>query len=352
MFRWRTKIFLGLLLLPFVAYFSVHFYLRTQLPEFTLRYETPLTQELNHYRALPFFGVMSPLPTGDQIAFIPSLTYRKGPPKRFLSKISFYVLKAETKGKERIEYFGRRSLNDTLVTLARKYTKTKDWSYASFIAASLEYAESNKWPRGWSSPFDPIARILFLEQSRRVLKEKPQNVLILQQAGEPAFLLESKSTATRPESARIWFFRRNSRHEILMTAEGGFQTLNPREIFLQSFLVDTRKDGLAFLGKELSQINIGSEEYNQLSLHDMQWPLLLLGAKLSLDPSSIHAFFHFAGLNALLFRAHTKQVTNLDLVDSLRNNVLVSERYGKDVAPDSRQTAEISRLARTLMHML
>jgi hypothetical protein len=37
-----------------------------------------------------------------------------------------------------------------------------------------------------------------------------------------------------------------------------------------------------------------------------------------------------------------------ETLDILRNNVLASEFYARDVSPSSRQTAEIGRLARLL----
>jgi hypothetical protein len=45
----------------------------------------------------------------------------------------------------------------------------------------------------------------------------------------------------------------------------------------------------------------------------------------------------------------TDQATSsIKVLDILRNNVLVSEFYAKDIKPDAPKTAEISRLARLL----
>jgi hypothetical protein len=66
------------------------------------------------------------------------------------------------------------------------------------------------------------------------------------------------------------------------------------------------------------------------------------------DPSSLDAYFHFAGISALLYRSKALDSSASEILDLLRNNVLASEFYAKDVNPQARKTLEISRLARLL----
>ena len=255
-------------------------------------------------------------------------------------------------GKERIEYYGRRTLDDWLVRSSVKLARTPDGSYAGFVNAALNFAASGVWPQEYTSPFKPAAKLLFLFQAKRVLGKGSTDVYVMDQAGIPAFLFLSRHQVSIGEAAKIWFLRRNTLYEMRLASDGAFKALDPKEIFRKSFLVEKRQDALAFVASELSDVKLNTGKLDRLSFADLEWPLLLLGAKLSIDPSSIHAFFHFAGLNALLFREHGKSLQDLEVVDSVRNNVLVSERYGRDVAPESEQSNEMARLARALVQML
>jgi hypothetical protein len=86
-----------------------------------------------------------------------------------------------------------------------------------------------------------------------------------------------------------------------------------------------------------------------MSLVKAEWPLALLAALLSLEPSSLDGYFHFAGLSALLYKSPASDRAGQEILDVLRNNVLASEFYAKDINPEADKTKEISRLARSLI---
>lgn len=323
--------------------------LRKSLPAFSLHYVEPEAAEQG--RALPFFGVMMALPHQDGFTLLPKLEYRHGPPNRYLSKLAYLVVGPKGDLQERIEFFGRRTLDDWLIRSAEFLTKSENWSYASFVQASLEFADSGRWPDNQSSRAPLLSKWLFYWQAKRFLGSDSQEVYIMNQAGTPAFLAYAAHRSSIGERARIWFLKRNALFEVRLESNQKLATLDPVKLFRRSFVLETRQDALAFVARGLSEVQLNTEKLTDLSFSQFEWPLLLLGSKLSIDPSSIHAFFHFAGLNALLFREHGKSTDNLEIVDSIRNNVLVSERYGSDVAPDSEQSAEMGRLARAMVKM-
>ncbi len=194
--------------------------------------------------------------------------------------------------------------------------------------------------------------MIFLNEVKEIVSGETQDIYIMSQSGTPAFLFYPRHRETIGERARAWFFRRDALYEYRLQSKKRFTAINPIDIFTHSFLVSKRNDAVSFIASELSDVNLRRESLQSLSLDDLQWPLLLLGAKLSVDPGSIHTFFHFAGLNALLFNTFRSVSDDLDVIDSFRNNVLVADRYGKDIAPKSRQSNEMSRLARKLIDML
>lgn len=335
-----------------LAYFTSLYTLRASLPEFTVHSVAAEEGAQATERSLPFFGLMTPVPKVENYAYIPRLEYRQGPPKRYLSKLSFLLIGPEKEGKEKIEYYGRRTLDDWFVRTAEKLAPPQNWSYADFVQASFNYASTGAMPEQIPTLRAPLAKIFFLIQARRVLGRESADIYVMNQAGIPAFLFVARHRASLGETAQIWFFRRNTLYEVKLAADSRFRALDPREIFRRTFLVEKRQDAMAFVANELSEVKLNTGKLENLSFAQLEWPLLLLGAKLSVDPSSIHAFFHFAGLNALLFREHGKSLHDLEVVDSIRNNVLVSERYGRDVAPESEQSNEMGRLARALVRML
>ncbi|MCT9038916.1 hypothetical protein N6H07_23565, partial [Enterobacter cloacae] len=76
--------------------------------------------------------------------------------------------------------------------------------------------------------------------------------------------------------------------------------------FRRTFLTERRADALGFLAHELSEVQLDSSQKENLTLRDVAWPVLLLAANLSVDPASLDSFFHFAGLNAVLYRSTSR----------------------------------------------
>ena len=59
---------------------------------------------------------------------------------------------------------------------------------------------------------------------------------------------------------------------------------------------------------------------------------------------------HFAGINTYLFKnSQVDDSIPLEMLDQFRNNIVSANRYGKDVAPKSRQSAEMARIVRVLL---
>lgn len=334
-----------MLLLPslcVIAYFTTYAILRSQLPPFALHFLS--AKNVSQETHLPFFSLMLPIPSLDKTSYIPKLEYQKGPPKRFLSKISYLVKRGEAE--EKIVFYGQRTQKN-LLFWNKKIIKNP---YPKFLKNALHYAHdaSRMPPMGYFKR--PFARLLFLLQAKKIIK-KNDDVYIMNQAGVPAFLFLSQPSPKGVE-AKMWFFRKNTLHEVKMYSRVPFSILQPKKIFQKSFLIQKRKHALNFLSRHLTKVKINKIAHqNSLRLKELQWPLLLLGANLSIEPSSIHTFFHFAGLNALLFNRY-RHTDKLRFIDNFRNNVLVADRYGKDIAPQSLQSAKMSHMARALLNIL
>ena len=74
----------------------------------------------------------------------------------------------------------------------------------------------------------------------------------------------------------------------------------------------SQADALEFIARNLSEVKL---QESQKSLKELAWPILLLAANVSVDPASLDSYFHFAGLNALLYRnsAHENAATDLEV---------------------------------------
>jgi hypothetical protein len=105
---------------------------------------------------------------------------------------------------------------------------------------------------------------------------------------------------------------------------------------------------MEYIAKNLSEVRLDEHSRN-LRLRDLGWTILLLAAHVSVDPSSIDTYFHFAGINALLYRSEAAAgAQDLEITDALRSNVLSADLYAHDVAPNAPRSAEIARFARLL----
>ncbi len=302
-------------------------------------------------KSLPFFEVMSPLPKLDNLWILPSLEYKKGPPDRYIEKISLIFSKQGMKAKEKAIYFGRRTESNWWLSLGMHLAELPEQSQeANFIGTAIDFSTRGAFP-DFSFFKGPLLKIAMLQVANEYLANS-EKVLIQDQAGIPAFLFINKSSDTQQKRARAFFFRRNSQFRIDYVADKEFEILNPEEFFAKSFLVASRQDALAYVSRNLSEVQFAASEVKTISLSDTSWPLSLLAASLSIDPSSIDAYFHFAGLSGLLFKSKDLQTTDTEVVDILRNNVLSTGFYAQDVAPQSFKAAEIARLARTLTRNL
>lgn len=315
-------------------------WLGAQIPRVEIRHTTSL--QISSERTLPFYELMSPLPALDKNQVVPRLEYKKGPPDRFIERISLLVQSAPNAPKERILYYGRRTRSDLHIPL-RVFPEQGPNREALFLLAALELSQKGTLPSYAESPLSFLWKPFYLQEAAHLLRGV-RSVTVMEQAGTPAFLFEY-------ENSRKWsalFTRRNSFYRIEFTADKGFSALDPLTIFRKSFLVEKRADALEFLARNLSEVRLQQKALKSLSLKEIAWPILLLAANVSVDPSSVDAYFHFAGISALLYRSTGVDTTDLEILDVLRNNVLASEFYAKDVKPDSRQAAEISRLVRML----
>jgi hypothetical protein len=294
-------------------------------------------------KTLPFYELMSPLPSLAGVQAVPKLEYKKGPPERFLERITVLLQPEGGNAKDRIVYYGRRTETDSW---AIRFFPEGPAREAQFLEAGLRLSQGQA-PAGLSALELFLAKPILLSAALRRL-ENVESIDVMRQADTPAFLFSYKQDSSKPARASALFFRRNSLYRIDYIGDRGFALLDPHSLFRKSFLVEKRADALEFLARNLSEVKMGQRELASLSFHDITWPILLLAANVSVDPASLDGYFHFAGISALLLRSPALDNSDLETVDVLRGNVLSSEFYAKDIAPSAQRTTEISRLAHLL----
>lgn len=350
--------FLLPLTLVTLLYFLTSSYLLSQIPSFSVQYMEGQKEEST--QQIPFFNLMTALPEKGSYSLAPKLEYRPGPPKKFFYRLSYFYWR-EGVEKEQIDYYGRKTKKHWFLPLLSLLTPYSPKNYSNFVEASLRHTSTHRWNKEINEKSFPLlGRLLFLYQAKLFLEDFPKRknktekalpieIYVMEQAGNPAFLLVQLGTKSKYTSsiALMKFYRRHSIYRVnLYTEKEKFSILEPKKIFSQSFLIDSRKKALTHVGGKLSQVSI-KQNKNPPSKKELEFPLLLLGSKLSLDPSSISALFHFTGINTLLFKRY-RHIEDLEIRDSLRNNVLVARQYAKDISPKSPQTKEIKRLARLI----
>ncbi len=303
------------------------------IPTVEIRETSPLSASSD--KTLPFFELMSPVPSLSESQALPKLEYKKGPPERFIERISVLFQANEKAPKERVIYYGRR---------------TREGQEARDVEMAIRLSQGQSVP-GLSGLNGFIHRPLYLREAASLLQDV-ETVHIMDQAGTPAFLFESPAGENGRGKASALFARRNSFYRVDYSADRGFSVLDPLALFRKTFLTENRSDALGYIARNLSEVKLKPEQKASLSLDDISWPSLLLAAHVSVDPSSIDTYFHFAGLNTLLYRVTAAATGNaaadLEITDILRNNVLASNAYAHDVAPEAAKTKEISRFSRLL----
>ncbi len=326
---------LGLIL---IAYTGAFLYGKAGIPSFTLENTNALPLEAE--KSLPFYELMSPLPTGADLLYLPKLEYKKGPPDRYIESITLFFFNDPSANKERITYFGRKSIDNTFPAWL-----TGEQGINIFWKAALHYAASGEVPEYWkgSALLLPLTKIAFLLEARELLTGVSK-VITMDQAGSPSFLFHYEGG----KKAKILFARRNSLYEIQLSTDKQFHFLDPEKFFAKCFLVEKRADAMGFIVRQLTQVQFGARKIKNISLRDAAWPMALLSANLSVDPSSIDAYFHFAGLNALLYKSSSTDSLDIESTDTLRNNVIAADLYGKDIAPTNPKSGEMGQLSRTL----
>jgi hypothetical protein len=312
-----------------------------------IQVEHTQSQAIAQEKSLPFYELMTPIPSGDTIAAIPSLEYKKGPPDRYIEKISLLFFRISTKDKERAIYYGRRTEPNRWLSLGMHLGGFAENSQeANFLSSAIEFSTTG---HSLELPFfvAPLVKIAMLQVADPYLTGV-KKVLVQDQAGTPAFLFIHEDSDNSQKRASAYFFRRDSQFRVDYLADRNFSILKPEDIFAKSFLVAKRQDTLEFVGRNLSEVHFAASGVESIGLKETSWPLALLAATLSVDPSSIDAYFHFAGLSALLFKSKELQTNDTEVLDALRNNVLAAGFYAQDVLPQSFKASEIARLARTL----
>jgi hypothetical protein len=195
-------------------------------------------------------------------------------------------------------------------------------------------SQGQEVPLSWWKAY--LLRPLLLREASHWL-QSVDRVYVMEQSGNPAFLFEGKLAANGRKRSTALFIRRNSFYRVEYLGNAEFHSMRPLDLFRKSFLTDRRADAMEYLAKNLSEVRLDSS-----GLRDdraIAWPILLLAANVSVDPSSIEAYFH---------RSQTMDRFDTEALDILRNNVLASEFYAKDVNPKASKTLEIGRLARLL----
>lgn len=321
------------------AWFGYGEWLQSGLPRVEIVAVDPV--HADHEAALPFFELMSPLPSLAGKEVLPKLEYKKGPPDRFLERISLLIQASPEAPKERIVYYGRQTRSDLYGLFAFPKEANRE---ARYIEAAIRTSQGESVVAGLNGF---IIKPLLLREASHWLSGV-EKVYVMDQAGVPAFLFESAQGLKDRPKATALFIRRNSFYRVAYSADRRFTYLNPLSLFTKTFLTGRRADALGYVAQNLEAVRVGEESQKQAGISDLAWPLLLLAANVSVDPSSLEGYFHFAGLNAMLYRSKNTSQADLETVDALRNNVLASSLYAQDVAPNSPKSAEISRLARLL----
>lgn len=311
-------------------------YLAASQPKPRLLRETGLA--VSGEKTLPFYELMSPIPELHGHRLVPKLEYKKGPPKRYIERIS--LVAKEGNDRERIVYHGRRTRTDLSGIELLPAGEGREGKY---LETALLLAAGE--PTGLPAWKEFLLKPLLLREARSHLSGVAE-VRIMEQAGEPAFLFIGGAEAGGDSRASALFVRRNSFYRVDYLADHGWRLLDPIAHFRKSFLVEKRADALTYLAQNLSAVRL--EQKEAARFENIAWPILLLAANVSVDPASLEAYFHFAGISALLYRSLAIDGNDAETLDILRNNVLAAEFYAKDVNPQARKTAEISRLARLL----
>lgn len=326
------------------AWYAYGAWLQASMPRVELRELSPLPAQ--NAKTLPFFELMSPLPELASTEALPKLEYKKGPPERFLERIAVLFEKDRSSPKERIIYYGRHSRNDLhgLAVLPEEPNRE-----ARYIELALRASQGAEVPE-LNGVAGFLYRPLFLREAASLLSGI-ESVAIMDQAGTPAFLFEAPHGENGRAKASALFVRRNAFYRVDYLGDRGFSLVDPEQLFRKSFLTERRSDALEYIAHNLSEVRLEPEQGAKLKLSDLAWPILLLAAHVSVDPASIDTYFHFAGINALLYRntaASAEPLQDLEVTDTLRNNVLSSDLYAQDVAPQAPKSAEIARFARLL----
>ncbi|MGZ3712983.1 MAG: hypothetical protein ACXVBE_14560 [Bdellovibrionota bacterium] len=324
-----------------VAWFAYGQFLQSSIPEVEIREVTSAV--IDREKTLPFYELMSPLPALEGVQALPKLEYKKGPPERFLERITVLLQSESTKVRDRITYYGRKTENDSW---AIRFFPEGQAQEALFLEAAIRESQGQA-PQGLSAFQLFLAKPALLKAAKRWLGGVAV-VNIMRQSDTPAFLFEYKQELSKGARASALFLRRNSYYRVDYQGEKAFALLDPLSLFRKSFLVEKRQDALDYLARNLSEVQMGHGGLTSLSFRDITWPILLLAANVSVDPASLEGYFHFAGISALLLRSKAMDNSDIETVDVLRNNVLSSEFYAKDIDPSSQRTTEISRLARLL----
>ncbi len=323
------------LLLSFLmlgGFFAAEPVLRSGIAPFTL--ETIRPSEATDLRPVPFFEVMSPLPVGEGVRALPELEYKKGPPQKYLENLVVKVFgPGSLDAQERVIFHGRRTRTDFLM----RWAQNDDG--AAFVARAIRFAhDPQQVPE-----VGTLERIALLLEARSHL-QGVQRAWIMDQAGAPALLFEKDT----PHFTAL-FARKKSFYRIDWQADRSFHWLEPKNLFSRSFVMESRREAMEYLAGNLSRVQLDGKSLSDAALKDFQWPLSLLAGLISVDPASVDGYFHFAGISALLFKSKTFDQASVATLDVLRNNVLSSEFYAKDVAPDSPKTRDMGRLARSLL---
>ncbi|RZA08578.1 MAG: hypothetical protein EOP11_04415 [Proteobacteria bacterium] len=340
----RALIFLfALPLLVLAAWGGAGAYLAATQP--SVRIERVSAASVSGEKTLPFYELMSPVPALEASDLLPKLEYKKGPPTRYIERMSLLVRNGASSARERIIYHGRRTRDD--LAGLKFFAGDEPSAEARYVEAAIlaSQGQDTKIP-AWK--FYLLRPLLLREASLHLANV--EEVQIMEQAGIPAFLFLGRRGAAGDVKASSLFVRRNSFYRVDYLGSQGFQTLQPSELFRKSFLVDKRGDAMDYLGRNL--IDVRLEQAKIADAAKIEWPLLLLAAKVSVDPASLETYFHFAGISALLFRSVAMDGADTETLDILRNNVLAAEFYARDIAPQAPKTAEIGRLARQLTRNL
>jgi hypothetical protein len=278
---------------------------------------------------LPFFYATGAFPM-DAVEF--DLPYSKGPPNRFIGRISM-IWKAHD---SRLFLSGPLTLGSP-GTVKKLQTCLQSWFFISALRGDLGCFSARRelWSRNLASWTEGrlVARSEWFSVENPVLheQERPRGIYLQTQPARgrvrEIYLIVGPRMA-----AQAFTLDRPENEEGQKASELLRQVIGSLRV--SSDLAAPR----AFLDPKLASLRVGPKS----SMHDLIRAEGHLLAKVSIEPKQSESFYHLAGLAITLYRTAKKQ-GQIELTASSKRIVKSALQYARDVEPESKRIREMER---------